>query len=460
MTRPSSTLYSMNFQNPHASAPLTLPVLVLCNTSDSDLLANIHINSGNGAEWIGFRKPNPYTAILVGGGPSVADHIEQIAQMQADGGMVFAMNGAATFLLKHGIRADYQVVADAKPETATLVEPKASRHLFASQVDPACFAAVPGALLWHLHMDNMEDAFPQARKARGGYALVGGGAAVGNSACALAYVMGYRTLHLFGYDSSHRGEASHAYDQPMNAFIPVIDVDWAGKSFRSSVAMKAQAEKFMITGQALKQEGVAITVHGEGLLPTMWNTPIADMTERDKYRLMWQVDAYRDFSPGERVVTTFLEHVQPDGLVIDFGCGTGRAALFLAKMDIPVLLVDFADNCRDEEAINLPFLEWDLTLPIPARAKYGLCTDVMEHIPTKDVVTVLSNIMEAAETVMFHISTVKDAFGVMLGTDLHLTVRSHEWWLAHYEWIECEVLHQYHGEISSTFIVTRKETPS
>jgi hypothetical protein len=72
------------------------------------------------------------------------------------------------------------------------------------------------------------------------------------------------------------------------------------------------------------------------------------------------------------------------------------------------------------------------------------------------VATVLGNIMEAAETVMFQISTVKDAFGSMLGTDLHLTVRDHIWWLAHFDWLECDVTWQHQGDISSIFIVKRK----
>lgn len=456
MARPTSTLYSMDYQNPHAEGVLKVPVLVLCNTSDEQLLANIEANSANSAEWIGFRPAHQRAAILVGGGPSLADHIADIKAIRSLDCDIFAMNGAATYLLNHGIRPDYQVIADAKPETATLIEPRATAHLFASQVDPACFAAVPGAMLWHLETPGMEDVFPSGRRKRGGYALVGGGAAVGNCACALAYVMGYRSLHLFGYDSSHRGTASHAYDQPMNKWIPTVSVEWAGRTFVSSVAMKAQAEKFMITGQALKAEGVDITVHGDGLLPAMWNTPVGNISEQNKYKLMWQIDAYRDFAPGEHLVGLFLAHVKPEGLIIDFGCGTGRAALALAKRGHEVLCIDFADNCRDEEAMGLAFLEWDLSKPIPARANYGLCTDVMEHIPTADVVTVLSNIMAAARTVMFQISTVKDAFGAMLGTDLHLTVRGHEWWLAHFEWIECDVLHQHNGGSNSIFIVKRR----
>jgi len=274
----------------------------------------------------------------------------------------------------------------------------------------------------------VEQYLPKERVQLGGYVLLGGGASVGNSAMCVAYAMGFRDLHCFGYDSSHRGEASHAYKQPMNALIPTVDVEWAGRTFTSSVAMKAQAEKFQMTAQALKQAGCQIEVYGDGLLQHMYTAAPANLTERDKYRLMWQFDSYRETAPGELTVDVFLSIAEPHGLIVDFGCGTGRAALRLAEKGHEVLCVDFADNCRDDEAMGLPFLEWDLTRPCPARGKYGFCSDVMEHIPPADVPTVLANIMEAAPRVFFRIDTEEDLCGALIGHHLHLTVQDHAAW--------------------------------
>lgn len=439
MGRPLTTCVQMPYRNPHASSDLILPVLVVCNTPDDELYRNITENAALDLPWLQVRPAHDLTAVMCGGGPSLVDYIEEIRDLQVQGAVVFAMNAASRFLHEHGIRVDYQVVADAKPETASLVDPRASHHFIASQVDPGTMQramdAGRGVTLWHLAIDEaMDRLFPDHRRKAGGYALTGGGAAVGNSALCVAYVRGFRRFEIFGYDSSHRGEASHAYAQPMNWSIPTCEVEWAGKTYRSSLAMKAQAEKFQFTARSLKQEDCTVNVHGDGLLPAMWNTQEQDLEERDKYRLLWGTDTYRAYSPGEQCVPQILEHLRPSGLVLDFGCGTGRASLELAKLGHQVLLTDFADNCRDQEAMSLPFLEWDLTKPgMPVSAPFGICTDVMEHIPPADVDAVIENIMAAAERVFFQISTTEDHCGALIGQHLHLTVQYAGWWREHFE---------------------------
>lgn len=454
MTAPRHTIAQMPYRNPHSTSPLFLTVIVVANTSDEDLARNIKINSERDLPWLSMAVPHGGIAVMVGGGPSAEDHLPKIRALQEAGATIYAMNAASQWLRGHGIEPSFQVMADAKPETATLVDQEAQAHLFASQVNPLTMDAVERPTVWHLAVGEFEHLFPETRRKRGGYAMIGGGAAVGNSALCVAYAMGFRRFEIFGFDSSHRGEASHAYEQPMNQFIPCVDVVWAGKTYHCSVAMKAQAERFQITGRDLLGAGCSLTVHGDGLLPAMWDTPPEALSEQDKYRLMWQFDSYREFAPGEHCVDTFLEKVKPSGLIVDFGSGTGRAALALADKGHDVLLVDFADNSRDQEAIRLPFLEWDLTRPLELRAPYGLCCDVLEHIPTDDVETVISNIMEAAETVFFQIATEPDRCGGIIHQPLHLTVRSAGWWIARFarysiDWIEV-------GETSVQMIVSNR----
>lgn len=447
----------MEYQNPDASSPLYVPVLVMCNTPDEIIGEYIRINSAKPLRWLRSEEAHEGVAIMVGGGPSAADHLKDIERLRNQGGTVFAMNAASRWLGDNKIDVDYQCILDAKEETAELVDEDAKEHIFGSQVHPLTMDTAKDPIVWHVGTEDIEQFFPEERKRKGGYVLLGGGTAVGNSAMCAAYALGFRKFEVYGYDSSHRDDDSHAYQQPMNRFIPTVDVKWAGKQFKCSVAMKAQAEKFQLTSQALREAGAEINVHGEGLLPTMYNTDYSALTEKEKYQLMWEFDSYRDYSPGENIADFYLEHVKPQGKIIDFGCGTGRAGIKFRAAGNDVLLIDFADNCRDAEAQEIPFLQWDLTDRMQVSAANGFCTDVMEHIPTDDVDTVIKNIMDCIETGFFQISTVDDAMGAAINEPLHLTVKPHAWWKERFESkgyvVDLEVEHEY----VSVFYITRPQ---
>ena len=420
-------------QNPQAKNPLRIPLTVDCNTSKETILANVLENSRNVKKWVKTLPAHDRVAVIVGGGPSLADTLSEIVTV---GGDIFALNGAAKYLNNHGIEADYQVIMDARPETVGLIGP-AKNYLFASQVDPECFRQ-KDATLWHSTYGSVlpdeQDGFPVHHDE---YALIGASISVGNTALVLLYALGYRTIHVFGMDSSHAEGNSHAYPQPMNDGDPCTIVEYNGKRFVCSVTMSLQAKNFIL--RACELGDVSIKVHGYGLLPEMFNHPLS---EEEKYRQMWKRDEYRAFSPGEETVPKFLKLVDVRGRsLIDFGCGTGRAGAALAKAGAFVVLVDFTDNSRDET--SLPFEKHDLTQPLKRVADYGYCTDVMEHIPTEDVSLVINNIMRSAVTVFFQISTVPDSMGELIGQPLHLTVKPHEWWRDafrryHVEWEESQ----------------------
>lgn len=412
-------------QNPLATMPLRVSLTVDCNTPKDKVLANVLENSRNVKSWVKTLPAHDRVAVVVGGGPSLSDTLSGITAID---GEIFALNGAAKYLDDRGICPMFQVIMDAQPETVGLVGP-AEYHLFASQVDPECFRQKPEATLWHSTYGDVlpdeQDGFPVHDD---GYALIGASFSVGNTALLLLYTLGYRTIHVFGMDSSHRNSESHAYKQPMNDGEPCTIVECNGQRFVSSITMSLQAKNFMERARQLKEAGVSLIVHGYGLLPEMFNHP---PSEQEKYRLMWERSEYRTFSPGEDALPKFLGLVDVQNRnVIDFGCGTGRAGVALANAGARVVLVDFTDNSRDEAAQSLPFERHDLTRPLKRLADYGYCTDVMEHIPTEDVSLVIDNIMRSASTVFFQISTVPDSMGALIGHSLHLTVQPHGWWSA------------------------------
>jgi SAM-dependent methyltransferase len=158
--------------------------------------------------------------------------------------------------------------------------------------------------------------------------------------------------------------------------------------------------------------------------------------ERRKYERMWtEVPAYRNDSPGERLVDYFLKHAdyEPGDTLIDLGCGTGRAGLALYNRGLDVTLYDISAKAVDADIARLefPFIEhcvWldDDTDP----ADWVYCCDVLEHIPPEHIDKSLAVIRRLAlkgaflQIAMFH-----DGFGARIGERLHLTVENQDWWL-------------------------------
>lgn len=206
-----------------------------------------------------------------------------------------------------------------------------------------------------------------------------------------------------------------------------------------------------------------------GLSSIVGYAPVVTVTERSseqaKYETMWAHAEYRAHAPGEGAASLFLgvARPRPGSTVIDFGAGTGRGALMLALLgNVRVEMVDFASNCLDEDVRNalttqahaLAFTQADLTQPIALRARYGFCTDVMEHIPTEDVDRVLRNILQSAQHVYFQISCVDDSCGKLIGETLHHTVRPPSWWLTKFHELECVVHHFVDQGSQCTLYVT------
>jgi SAM-dependent methyltransferase len=442
----------MQHQNPGAEKALVLPINVICNTDNEVIYNQICHNSRLPQRWVTAQPAHDGIAVICGSGPSIKNHVEDVRALRGTGIKIFALNGCAKFLSDNGILPDYQVILDARKETATLIGP-AEEHLFSSQVHPKCFQVMPSAHLWHLDVGRdldelLPDNYPE-------HVVIGGAASVGNTATCLAFAMGYRHLKLFGYDSSHADGKGHAFHQKMNDGDPLAYVDFNGKTYLCSLTMKLQAEKFMTTSKDLQSMGCVIEVFGTGLLPDMFHAPQSVLEEASKYDRVWSHPYYRIHSPGEQLVEEFIQIAQPAGKVIDFGCGTGRASLRMLKHGLKPFLIDFTENSRDQEAMSLPFMQADLSLPMHAKADYGFCTDVLEHLPPEQVKSAIHNIMESAGKVFLQISTVPDEMGKLIGQQLHLTVRPHEWWKHRFQDMGCRVAWEEKRSDASLFFVER-----
>jgi tetratricopeptide (TPR) repeat protein/SAM-dependent methyltransferase len=166
--------------------------------------------------------------------------------------------------------------------------------------------------------------------------------------------------------------------------------------------------------------------------------------ERAKYSQIWKFDEYRHYSPGADALDRLplLQALRDHEVrtILDAGCGSGKLMWrFMQEHagEFDVHGFDITDNCLDpcfadikHRVLTVGCL-WN---PDDFRQVYDavICCDVMEHIPTERVASVLANLQKSARRfAFFSIAVIKDAFGPQLiGEALHLTVQKPEWWLA------------------------------
>jgi SAM-dependent methyltransferase len=169
--------------------------------------------------------------------------------------------------------------------------------------------------------------------------------------------------------------------------------------------------------------------------------------EAGKYAKVWADPRYgQSPSPGLTVLPRALEvlgladknengtrsvhFTDPMPSIVDFGCGDGRVVRELRDYGFDAIGVDL-DNYG-----GLPWLSfvqaslWEL--PLYFTVDYGLCCDVMEHIPTDNVVGALTCMRRVIKkAAFFQIAMFEDYFGPeILGEPLHLTVKDPAWWKA------------------------------
>lgn len=248
------------------------PLTLRCNQGAGAVFSNVRENLTKGYLKFSEAKPNGRTAVMCASGPSLSDSLESIRAMQKRGAFIVSMNGTGKFLSENGIKPDVLAMVDSRPENICFLEEAwAPEAWLASQCHPSVFTRAEElgmkVVLWHPGIPGIQAHIPSADSLR-----MGGGYTIGLCAISCAYVAGFRELHLFGYDSSHREDKGHAFDQPMNAGDETVTAVIDNRKFLCSVVMAGQASLFLEFTEHLLKDGVELHVHGDGLLPALWKS--------------------------------------------------------------------------------------------------------------------------------------------------------------------------------------------
>ena len=299
---------------------------IVCNTDDGVIFNHVRDAVKRNLPWLGITPPHDGVAVIVGGGPSMKALLPVIASQQSAGHKVFALNGVTPALGEVGVVPDYFVLLDAREDNLRFVHADNRTHnLIASQCPSCIFDELEGfdVTLWHPRVEGIEDYVGS-----GQYALIGGGSTVGLNAMCIAYAMGYRTLHLYGFDSSYAptGEG-HAYAQSQNDNDERDTLHVAGQTFIAAPWMSRQAMEFQTIASRLADDDTVIHVHGSGLLPAVAKAMAAGYAhERPAQGPVAFVCVNVGTKYPMRYVSTVYDMVRQNthGMPFDFYCITDR----------------------------------------------------------------------------------------------------------------------------------------
>jgi hypothetical protein len=214
---------------------------------------------------VGNSPAHNGVAVLCGSGPSLTDpgNLSEIRSLVEKGAQVFGLGNSSNVLLEHGIHPHATVIVDAREGNIDFVNPRVRRHYLATQCDPGVIRKASDGgghvTLYNAVVDY--DVYDE------GELVIGGGYTVGLTAACLVWTLGFRDIHLFGYDSSHRGSQKHAIPQEINADEDTIVLQVGDEIFQTSPAMAKQARRFCDIVQVLATQGADVSIHGDGLLP-------------------------------------------------------------------------------------------------------------------------------------------------------------------------------------------------
>ncbi len=202
------------------------------------------------------------TVALVGAGPTVKNHLEDIKRHQEHGQPVVSIKGSHDWLIEQGIIPNACTAVDPQNNQMRYFHKKDKRvtYMLASQCHKDFLdhfvhdePKVP-VLLWHCFADVGEKEIIKNRP------LVLGGTTSGLRTLYLMYMLGFRQFHLYGFDScGNTGVSGHISHEKM------IEV-YAGTKgpYYATPAMVKQAEEMQMILRQLKD--VNMSIHGESFM--------------------------------------------------------------------------------------------------------------------------------------------------------------------------------------------------
>ena len=394
------------------------------------------------------------TFVMVCGGPSLADHLDEIRAktQQPDKYLIVCSNMTGGYLLEHGITAHAHFCIDPQEKKRFDFLPhKVSRetqYWLNVACHPAVFAELrdqgikPYAFLADFDPDGkaVQAVRESMQPGQPGMAAIQGGTMAGLRALNLADALGFRSMEYYGFDGSVRvadGRAQpYAYEKKRGEAIIEIQCDRCAEKFDTTLIFQKQVNEFLKWRQQMPWLDVRII--GGGLIAHYWEhvaqLQAQEVARREarRYtpeyaqlqRLLHAEGAYG--VTGKNYIPTIFHGVAqlakrlPNVSVLDYGAAQGDT--MRAVRDHLWLPPNVTDHCYD------PFVDDAAREPEPA--DFVICTDVMEHVEPECTWAVLDHIQALTKRIVFFSISLKKANKVLAdGRNAHVNLRTSEFWL-------------------------------
>lgn len=263
-------------QNEKRAVP---PVRTKCKFSEKEMLTNLEANLVHQIPTIeSIRDTYSGPIVVVGGGPSVDGQIERIRAEVEAGAKLMVIERMYPWCTTHGFKADFVVSLDASEgiEAGFTHLQDDTIHLMVATNNPKVFPLLNGhkKYIWSGAAGSHPEAVPIWQK--NGYTrvtIVNTGGSVTLGSMFLALVLGFRDVHLFGFDCMVP-DREHTYatgiaGESVNRSYATFEVE--GQSLLSCNSFLSFAQQFFSMVEVAERWGMlnSITVYGESLVNAM-----------------------------------------------------------------------------------------------------------------------------------------------------------------------------------------------
>lgn len=222
--------------------------------------------------WIPECAAHQGLAVIVSGGPSFEDSIEEIRAKQKAGAFVIAVKHSHDKLIEAGIVPWGCMLLDPRSHVRDFIEnphPDVN-YLSASMVHPTTIEKLKAehakVFGYHALVGAGEE---ETIKMFGKHIMIGGGSTSAIRGVSVLIALGFRRFHLYGFDSCYRDKPDLSV-KTKTGDQKYFSVNVSGRDFWSDGELIAQAQDFekLVEQTQLFTE---LEVFGDGMIPHIWS---------------------------------------------------------------------------------------------------------------------------------------------------------------------------------------------